>query len=329
VSDPTTPGETVPRPVVEPADERHHEPGPEQLWGESWYFDFFAADGSLGGWVRLGLYPNLGAAWYHAVVCGPGRQTVAVVDQEVPLPRLPSLEVRSHGLWADHIGTHPLERWQLSNEAFGVGVDDPAELYRPDGARGDQVAMGLDLEWETDGEPYHYAWTTRYEVPCRVHGEVLLGQERFEIDGHGQRDHSWAVRDWWQFGWVWTAGRLDDGTRFHGSHIRHPDGEIGFGYLQAGGTVTPAAWPDPRDGTVHAAEQLGAEGLPTAASASIAGLDLAMEPIGWAPVLLVGPEGQLARFPRAMCRFTAADGRTGLGWTEWNQPVTANATPVG
>jgi hypothetical protein len=154
--------------------------------------------------------------------------------------------------------------------------------------------MGLDLEWETDGEPYHYVWTTRYEVPCKVHGEILLGDERFELDGHGQRDHSWAPRDWWQFGWVWTSGRLSDGTRFHASDIRSPEARVGFGYLQPpGGGVVPAAWPDPRDG---------------------------MEPIGWAPVPLHGPNGEVGRFPRAMCRFTAADGRTGLGWTEWNQP---------
>jgi hypothetical protein len=312
------------RPVVGAADEGRHEPGSEQLWSESWYFDFAAPDGSIGGWIRLGLYPNWGRAWYHAFVCGPGRPTVAVVDDEVPLPRSPSLEVRGHGLWAEHAGTHPLDRWQVANEASGVGVepDEVVELYRPGGARGAQVPMGLDLEWETDGEPYHYAWTTRYEVPCRVHGTVLLGDERIEIDGHGQRDHSWAVRDWWQVRWVWTAGRLEDGTRFHASHIRLPEGPIGFGYLQPpGGGVVPAAWPDPRDGTVVATEELGDEGLVTTATVSIAGLDLALEPTAWAPALLVGPDGQVDRFPRALCRFTAADGRTGVGWTEWNQPV--------
>ncbi len=317
------------RPVVAAADEGRHEPGPEALWNESWYFDFAAADGSIGGWVRLGLYPNLragggpsakhGVGWYHAFVCGPGRPTVAVVDCEVPLP--PStLEIRSHGLWAEHVGTHPLERWQVANEAAGVAVEDPAELYRPGGARGDPMPMGLDLEWETDGEPYHYAYTTRYEVPCLVHGEVLLGSERIEFDGHGQRDHSWGVRDWWQFGWVWTSGRLGDGTRFHASDIRIPANRVGFGYLQPpGGGVVAAAWPDPGDGTVQAEESLGAEGLPSSASVSIAGLDLAMEPLAFGPALLVGPEGQVSRFPRSLCRFTAGS-RVGHGWTEWNQP---------
>jgi hypothetical protein len=308
------------RPAVEAADEGRHPAGPEQLWNESWYFDFTTPDGSLGGWVRLGLYPNLGVAWYHAFVCGPGRPTVAVVATEVPLP-VSTLEIRDHGLWAEHVGTHPLERWQVANEAQGVAVDDPADLYRPGGARGDLVPMGLDLEWETDGQPYHYVHTTRYEVPCLVHGEILLGTERIGFDGYGQRDHSWGVRDWWQFGWVWTSGRLDDGTRFHATDARVPDLRSGFGYLQTpGGEVVPAAWPNPLDGTIRTDEELGPEGLPTKATASIAGLELTNEPLAFAPTLLVGPEGQIGRFPRALCRFTAADGRRGHGWTEWNQP---------
>ena len=39
---------------------RRPPPGEERLWGESWYFDFANREGTLGGYVRLGLYPNLG-----------------------------------------------------------------------------------------------------------------------------------------------------------------------------------------------------------------------------------------------------------------------------
>ena len=34
----------------------------------------------------------------------------------------------------------------------------------------------------------------------------------------------------------------------------------------------------------------------------------------------IAPDGREARFPRAMCRFTTDDGRTGTGWTEFNWP---------
>jgi hypothetical protein len=294
------------------ADEGRHTPGEEQLWGESWYFDFFDDAGSVGGWVRLGLYPNLDVAWYHAFVVGPSRQIVAVSDLEVPLPPAPGLEIRTHGLWADHTCETPLEHWSVGNEAFGLGVDSPAALYA-DVPVGDRVPLGIDLEWETEGAPYHYGATTRYEIPCKVQGEVLVGDERLEIDGHGQRDHSWGVRDWWQFGWCWTSGRLDDGTRFHGSDIRIPGVDVGFGYVQGDGAMTTT-------NTVNAEEDTDADGFPARGHVTIGDLRLDIAPIAFGPALLIW-SGKVSRFPRAMCRFTAPDGRTGLGWTEWNQPV--------
>ena len=35
---------------------------------------------------------------------------------------------------------------------------------------------------------------------------------------------------------------------------------------------------------------------------------------------LTTSDGRVSRFPRSLCRFATDDGRTGVGWTEWNQP---------
>ena len=50
-----------------------------------------------------------------------------------------------------------------------------------------------------------------------------MGDEKLELNGTGQRDHSWGTRDWWSMDWVWSAAELDDGTRFHGVELRIPD----------------------------------------------------------------------------------------------------------
>src|SRR5262245_9556643 len=177
--------------AAQPADERPHEPGAEPLWSESWYFDFATTDATLGGYVRIGRYPSLGVVWYWACLVGSDRPLVTVLDHAVPLPDLPSLELRTDGLWADHNCEEPLARWSLGLEAFAVARDDPAEVYR--GAFGDRVPFGFDLEWETAGQPFAYpAGLDRYEIPCRVHGEVLVGTETIELDAVGQRDHSWG-----------------------------------------------------------------------------------------------------------------------------------------
>jgi len=284
-------------------DEDRHQAGAETLWGESWYFDFADAESSIGGYVRLGLYPNLGVAWYWAYLVRPGQALIAVRDHEVELPRGKALEVRGEGLWSALTCEETNTHWTVGLEAFAVALEHPADAYR--GERGDRVALGFDLEWEASGPVFRYSVLTRYEQPCQVHGDILLDDSRFSFAGPGQRDHSWGVRDWWALPWCWTAGQLVDGTPFHG--------------VTAPGFSTGYVGQD-EVSSVSAETTLGEEGLPSSARLAVGDLSLTVAPAGHAPVLLEAPDGRRSLFPRALCRFTAGDGRTGVGWTEWLQP---------
>ena len=309
--------------IPDAADERRHGPDPERLWNESYYLDWFDPDGRTGGYVRLGLYPNEGVAWFWCCLVGADEPTVLVIDHEVPVPAMPSLEVRSSGLWADMVIEEALDHFSVGVEAFGVAVDDPAAAYRggAGGIRGDRMAVGIDLGWETDGpdvaaadaEPwaFHYGVTTRYEIPCRVAGEVLIGDRRITLDGWGQRDHSWGVRDWWADSWTWFSGRLDDGERFHAVKVVGRDGGIGYRSTAGGlvGSYDVTSTPVP-----------GAGGIPTSGVVTLGDLRFDLEPVGWAPVLLVHPEdGRQTRIPRGLMAVTTDDGRTGHAWVEYNQ----------
>ncbi|WP_426574114.1 DUF7065 domain-containing protein [Aquihabitans sp. McL0605] len=309
--EPTPPAATAT--PADPADEARHAPTDEHLWSESWYLDFVDEDQGIAGYVRLGLYPGMGRAWYWACVVGPDRPLVTVIDHDVAIPPGRSHEIRTEGLWADYTVETALDHVSVGVEAFAVGVDDPTEVYGD--LRGDRVPLGFDLEWETVGSTFAYPGVTRYEVPCRVHGEVLVGSERIELDGLGQRDHSWGVRDWWSYGWSWTAGWLDDGTRFHGVDVHLGTDQLyGTGYVQSPSGLMAAV-----TSTASGAE-LGRAGLPEHGTWTVGDLELQVEPVAWSPVLLTSDDAKVSRFPRAWCRFTAADGRVGHGWTEWNQP---------
>ncbi len=298
-----------------PADEGRHAPGGEPLWNESWYFDWIADGGALGGYVRLGLYPNLGVAWYTAFVVGADRPTVAVIDLKAPLPEDGALATQTAAITADHVAEQPLKLFRVRCAATGEHHTDPAALLR--GEPGEASEVEFDLSWETDGEPYQYRLATRYEIPCRVSGTVIVDGERHDVQGIGQRDHSWGVRDWWSMNWCWMAGRLDDATRVHAVQIRLPDTPpLGVGYVQGAGRELVELTPD----GVDVSEEIGQDGLPTAARLRLdpPGLDLEVEPIAHGPLRLLSDDGRLVRFPRVLCALRADDGRTGHGWIEWN-----------
>lgn len=200
-------------PMVEIVDERAHPPGFDELWAESWYVDF-AGVGDLGGFVSLCIYPNLKVAWWWTHLLTPGG-LVAVRDHEVAPPR-GGLEVRAEGLWGEMVCETPLEHWSLGLEAFGVRYDDPAEAW---GAEwGERVAVGLDLEWETLGEPVEQslpgppgAPEGGYLQPGSVVGEILLGDGRIPFDGTGLRARRWGRADWWGGAARSWAGLIGDG----------------------------------------------------------------------------------------------------------------------
>jgi hypothetical protein len=109
--------------------------------------------------------------------------TVAMIADELALPA-PGSALRGPGVWLELICEAPLEHWTVGLEAFGVTVED-TERVRPD-TRGDPTPIGLDLDLDTTLA----GWSERngaIRVPVRVRGEVLIGPDRYEIDGPGAR----------------------------------------------------------------------------------------------------------------------------------------------
>jgi Phosphotransferase enzyme family len=295
-------------------DERGHDPGEELLWNESWYFDVVAPDASLGAYVRLGHYPNLGVSWYTALLCRPGQPTLAVIDFAAPPPAGEELQLRTPLLDASHRCAVPLQRFDVALAATAQSHADAADLLR--GVVGDAAPLELQLRWETDGDPFAYRMATRYEIPCLVSGWIGVGDQRLALsDAPGQRDHSWGVRDWWSMDWVWSAARLHDGTRIHAVQLRLPNlPPLGIGYVQSPGRELLELQ------AVAASERLDESGLIAAADLTLqpGDLRLAVQPLAFGPLRLVSPDGRVSHFPRAMCSVRCADGRSGVGWVEWN-----------
>jgi hypothetical protein len=185
--------------MVQSTDEFQRQAGPDEWWTDAWEIDF-VADSGLAGFVRLALLPNQGVAWWWTGLLTP--RLVAVRDHEVALPRA-GLEVRADGLWGELVCETPLEHWSIGLEAFGIGYDDPADAWGDEW--GERLPVGLDLEWEAAAGPGEFTPTGPRPPPggvdyChfgRVHGEVLVGPDRFPISGLGFRSRASGLLDWW------------------------------------------------------------------------------------------------------------------------------------
>jgi len=152
----------------------------------------------------------------------------------VPLPRA-GLEVRADGLWGELVCETPLEHWSIGLEAFGLAYDDLADAWGDEW--GERLPVGLDLEWEvapelgaiperiadggesaTDRPPSMPAGPSPgapgvgYAHPGRIHGEILVGNDRIAFAGTGFRSRASGVLDWWSDGphrrlaWVAPTG---------------------------------------------------------------------------------------------------------------------------
>lgn len=307
---------------VNPADEGRHEPGNEPSWNESWYMDAISADGKLGAYIRMGYVPNQNRTVYTAYIVGEGRPAVAILDYDAPLPGT-GLALQTERFTSAMIIEEPLQRFRATLNGVGESYVEAAAALR--GERGEPVAVAIDLVWETEGLPYQYQITSRYELPCRVTGTVRVGDEVLTLTGPGQRDHSWGERNWWSHDWTWASAHLDDGSRIQAVELRLPGMPVvAFGYEQRGSELTEIS-------AMNAAYTIPADRQPgrTTALLGPSGTQLEWESIAQAPIRLVAPDGRVCEFPRAMARVRTPDGRTGLGWLEWGHNVdpTAKVAP--
>ncbi|WP_182377494.1 phosphotransferase [Nocardioides sp. WS12] len=299
---------------VDPNDEARHEPGIDQYWNESYYLDAISADGTIGAYVRAGFVPKLNRTVYTAYVVGVDRPSVGVLAYEAPLPTVGNV-VETDEFTSDLVVEEPLKKMRATLAGTGQSYDDPAAALRDEA--GEPVHVEMDLVWETDGEPYMYQVTSRYEMPCRVTGTITIGDEVLTLDGPGQRDHSWGPRDWWSMDWTWASAHLEDETRMQTIELRFPgmtNATVGYeqdpkGLTEINGMGTGYQIPESR--------------MPgrTIATLEPTGTSYEWEPIAYGPLRIEAPDGRVCEFPRAMARVTTSDGRTGLGWIEWGHNV--------
>ena len=90
--------------------------------------------------------------------------------------------------------------------------------------RGGSAMFGGEPDQPTERPGEEFA-RGHYEQLVAASGTVEVGDEHWEFDGHGLRDHSWGPR-YWQAPWYyrWLTGNVGSDFGFMGSRIARRDG---------------------------------------------------------------------------------------------------------
>ena len=224
-------------------DEGPHAFDPEVLWwNESWFFDWFDADGEVAGHCRIGVHPNQQRAWVWFYLYRAG-EWVVVEEPRLPLSdlTLPELAYDGFGLRFSWTPSKPLRAGRFVFEGFGRVVAGPrAGMILPVGADLEIAALGPPHSLGRAAAAGHSSErypASRFEQPIRARGTLRLDNERLAFDGRGERDHSWGPRHW---NLEWTFLVLNGAAlRLQCAEARIPEvGRFPGGYLQRDTTVS-------------------------------------------------------------------------------------------
>jgi hypothetical protein len=324
------------------ADEGLHEPGDQINWNESRYVDFWDPTRRIGGWFRIGARPNAHYAEMSACVFLPDSRVAFAFDRA---------EMNGNALTAGGQAWEVVEPWRTNRVRFDGAMsifDDPWVLTNPKKAFASspqceaEVALtctvaGLDATMGQDQDQHRMIFLPgqadfHYQHMAHVTGTIRLGDETFEVDGRGAKDHSWGPRNWHAKIYLrWLICCIDDDNGFMLTRAVGPTAQTRSGFVLTDGRFSVV---DGFDMTNHYAGGPNYELLQTEVVVRSDGLEWSATgvPQQYLPLRhrqrnAAGVEATL-RIVKQPTDWRFADGRTATGHLEYHDLV-EDGVPVG
>jgi hypothetical protein len=324
------------------SDEGIHPVGEAANWNESRYVDFFDPSQGVGGWLRIGNRPNEAYAEMSVCVNLPSGRAAFMFD------RAP---IGGNGLAADGQVwevVDPFVTTRVRYDGQVLVLPDPWVLADPKTAFrvADRSHCRIDLTSYTQGLrsvmgadqdhidriflPGQAAW--HYQHLARTIGTVEVGEESWDIEGMGGKDHSWGPRNWHAKIYLrWLIAMVD--------------ADFGFMLVRAVGptkrTRSGFVWDRDAFRLVDDFELHNTYGGPphfelrqaeVAVRAEAEEWSAVATPVSWVPLRhrQRGADGELTtlRIVKSPTDWRLSDGRIGAGMCEYHD-IIENGLPVG
>lgn len=329
---------------LDPADELMHELESASNFNESMYFNVYDATQRVGGFLRLGNRPNEGRAEMTTCLYLPDGRVAFMFDR----PAISDNDAFDAGGMRFEVVT-PFEELTASYEGKVVVLDDPLQMADPRTAfrsnpwttcRAELTFRGISPMY--GGEPVNDDGTPipesgegfargHYEQHTAGTGTIEVGDDRWEVDGLGLRDHSWGPRFWQSPWWYrWLTANLGPDFGFVVSIVTGRDGKqkIGGMVLRDGAYehITAATVETDWTGTDHYHSRIRATATTAVDTYEIEGTVLNLVPLR---NRRTGPDGEelLTRISEGLTEWRCRD-LTGHGLSEYLDQI-VDGRPVG
>ncbi len=200
---------------LEPQDEFTHDPGEAKNYNESMYFNVFDPVAKTGGWFRIGNRPNEGYAEVSVCLYLPDGRVAFTFGRPTITD---NAAMDAGGLKVAVV--EPFKRLRVTFSGNALVLARPFEMADPKKAWRENPSLPCTVDLDYEGVSPMYGGETlkadgsaldidpeksfakaHYEQHCAAHGVITVGEERFEIAGHGLRDKSWGPRYWQAIDW--------------------------------------------------------------------------------------------------------------------------------
>jgi len=319
-----------------------HELGPEPNFNESMYFNLYDPAQGVGGWFRCGNRANEGYAEMTVCLYLPGGR-VGFMFKRAEISSNDAFD--AGGIRFEVI--EPFERLDVTYSGKVVVLDDPLQMADPKTAFTENPYAPCEVRIEYSGvsamfggepdkpheKPGEEFAKGHYEQLIAGKGSIRVGDEQWEVDGFGLRDHSWGPR-FWQAPWYyrWLTANFGPDFGFMGSRVARRDGD---------GTRGGFVW---EDGQLHLCRDVqistdweGEDTHHQTVFATLRSADREWKVTGKVLSLIPlrnrrpDPESGdmlVTRISEGMTEWTMEDGRTGYGLSEYLDQI-IDGSPVG
>ena len=221
---------------LEPADEYMHELGPEPNFNESMYINCFDPATRMGGWFRMGNRANEGHAEMTICIYLPDGRVGFIFKR----PEIDSNDRLDAGGLTWTMVT-PFEELRVDYSGKVCVLDNPHDMADPRTAfknnpfaecevhitftgkgRASMFGGEPDEPKEAPGEEFAKG---HYEQLVQAEGSIRVGDQEWEMNGFGLRDHSWGPR-YWQAPWYyrWLTANFGADLGFMASRVAKKEG---------------------------------------------------------------------------------------------------------